>query len=652
MILEWFFLLLLLICASVLILKSIHVSARLKLVIISVWIAVVATAQIWNHHLSLLAIEKRKIADVVPREGRPDGYVSSTKCQACHPGQYATWHQTFHRTMTQFASSQTVKGNFDNQDLELDRELFHLTREDGQFYVDMVEPVWRENERRAASKLSGFGRNLANGPRQKMRVGLLTGSHHMQVYWLATGRGNMQMVFPFAWLIDEKRWMPFDQTFLRDPAMPAQTAIWNYTCIRCHATGGQPRDDAEAGTYDSRVGELGIACEACHGPAQDHVASNGQPLHRYKLHRVGQGDSSIINPARLSSKRASEVCGQCHGIKWTPDTEELSHTGFRFRPGQELAVTTPIIQPSKPETQPWLREWLPANPRFLPDRFWSDGEVRVSGREFNGLIDSPCYQKGDLSCLSCHSLHKSNPDDQLGSGMDGNAACLQCHHQFEGKVQEHTRHSLKSSGSLCYNCHMPHTTYGLLKNIRSHRISSPQISSTVTTGRPNACNLCHLDRTLQWTADYLSLWYKQPKPALEQENKTTSASVLLALKGDAGQRALMAWHMGWDPAKKISGEDWLAPYLAQLLVDPYAAVRYVAARSARSLPESRDVELNFQTAMDSSRLSLMKAWSAGPGSRFERSRPELLIGGPAQIELERFNQLLQKRDNHSMDLQE
>ena len=44
------------------------------------------------------------------------------------------------------------------------------------------------------------------------------------------------------------------------------------------------------------------------------------------------------------------------------------------------------------------------------ERFWSDGMVRVSGREFNGLLDTACYQRGEMSCLSCHSMHQK-PDD-------------------------------------------------------------------------------------------------------------------------------------------------------------------------------------------------------------------------------------------------
>jgi len=54
--------------------------------------------------------------------------------------------------------------------------------------------------------------------------------------------------------------------------------------------------------------------------------------------------------------------------------------------------------------------------------------------------------------------------------------------------------------------------------------------------------------------------------------------------GDAGQRALIAWGMGWEPAQKTSGRDWLYPFLTYGLLDPYAAVRFDAWKSLQTLP--------------------------------------------------------------------
>ncbi len=584
----------------------------------------------------------------VPREGRPDGYVSSDHCQACHPGQYASWHRTFHRTMTQFAGSTSVVGNFDNVTLELAGQKYRLERLGDEFWVEL-------DDSDSVTAARNPARRLGHAPRVKQRVGLVTGSHHLQVYWLPGKHGNLQTVLPFAWLIEDKRWVPFHQTFLRDPALPLQPSVWNLNCIQCHATGGQPRPDLQVKDWDTRSGELGIACEACHGPGEKHVAVNGSPGRRYASHYMDQGDPSITNPARLPSKIASQVCGQCHGIKWIPNREEWRREGFRFRPGQDLATTTPIVRPTKLDEQPWVKAAAMQNPTFLEDHYWSDGMVRVSGREYNGLLESPCHQRGELSCLSCHALHQSAPEDQLAPQMDGNGACLSCHGQFRTELVAHTHHLAGSPGSECYNCHMPHTTYGLLKAIRSHQIDSPSVPATQKTGRPNACNLCHLDQTLGWTAQHLATWYRQPMPELDAVEQNVSAAVVGLLKGDAGQRALIAFSMGWAPAKQAAGTQWLAPYLAQLLDDPYSAVRYIAQRSLKRLPDYQNFAYDFTGSAEHRATAPARALgllTKAEGNRTLRSQPQLFIDTRGELQQDEIRALRQQRDNHSMDLQE
>src|SRR5262249_10045543 len=148
-------------------------------------------------------------------------------------------------------------------------------------------------------------------------------------------------------------------------------------------------------------------------------------------------------------------------------------------------------------------------------------------REFNSLLRSPCYTHGQgartMTCLSCHEMHADADDQrpldewrvhQLKPAMRENAACTQCHAEFTSPeaLSAHTHHAGESSGSSCMNCHMPHTVWGLIKGIRSHEISSPTAQESVRFGRPNACNLCHLDQTLAWTAEHLHAWYGTRKP--------------------------------------------------------------------------------------------------------------------------------------------
>ena len=573
----------------------------------------------------------RSLAALRPTVPQPlfdRGYASSDPCRACHPVEYATWHRSYHRTMTQTATASAVRAPFAGETLVADDgRRYHLRRSGDELWVD----------------ISGLGAR---------RIGMMTGSHHMQAFWIPGGRGNEQIEFPFTYLFDDRRWVSRRDVFLVGREYDKSPSIWNRICVECHVTAGQPRVDASSGVPESRAAELGIACEACHGPAAAHVAANANPLRRETLHQSGGADPTIVNPSRLSAARSSEVCGQCHGIACPPDG--WMQDGIGYRPGQPLAARKQILELASLRASA-CRQQIEADQSFAPSRYWSDGMVRISGREYNGLVASPCYQRGTMTCLSCHSMHDSDPDWQLARDRDGNAACTQCHPAIGDRLEAHTHHAAGSTGSTCYNCHMPHTTYGLLRAMRSHQVSVPRVQATLDTGRPNACNLCHLDRTLAWTAAALTRWYGTPAPRLSEEQRTIAASVLDVARGDAGVRAVTAWSLGWPAAQAASARDWMAPLLIELLGDEYAAVRYVAYRSLRTLPGFEGFAYDYvapEEARFARQREARERWSrmrVGDTSR----RAELLFDGDGRFaggELERL--LAGRRDDDEMFLAE
>jgi len=269
-----------------------------------------------------------------------------------------------------------------------------------------------------------------------------------------------------------------------------------------------------------------------------------------------------------------------------------------------------------------------------------------------------------LSCGSCHTMHKPPADPrpvaewadthQLSAGMSGNGACLQCHPALGDNPTAHTKHQTGSAGSSCYNCHMPYTSYGLLRALRSHQISSPTAAVTVQTGRPNACNLCHLDRTLAWTSDYLERWYGMPPTSLDEDDRTIPASMLGLLRGDAGQRALMAWSMGWPPAQQASGTGWMAPSLSVLMNDPYEAVRFIAYRSLRSLPGFGGFSYDFTGTpqlRSAGVTKVMDVWRRSGSFAPARTAPALLLDADGSMKPD-VTRLLRQRDHRRIDLRE
>jgi hypothetical protein len=202
---------------------------------------------------------------------------------------------------------------------------------------------------------------------------------------------------------------------------------------------------------------------------------------------------------------------------------------------------------------------------------------------------------------------------------------------------------------------MPYTSYGLLKAIRSHQVSSPSVATSLETGRPNACNQCHQDRTMAWAADLLSRWYGVPRPDLPGDEQRIAATALWALRGDAGQRALMAWSYGWEEAHRASGSHWQAPYLAQLLEDRYDAVRFIAHRSLRRLPGFRDFAYDFIGPPDhraEARQRALRVWAGSQGAPGRTFSPAVLVDGQGRVLEAEFQRLWKERDDRPVAIVE
>jgi len=600
------------------------------------------------------------LAAAVPAPVTDGGFTTSARCRACHPAEYSSWHGSFHRTMTQAATPEAVLGSFDGVVLENRGFTHRLFRRGDEFWVEMPDPLWfvdHEPDRSAAP------------PRIEARVVMTTGSHHQQKYWVrrpADARGyrglpdNGALVqLPWVWLVDERRWIPSRDSFLTPPSPEPDTpAVWNTACFPCHSVATQPRFDEEEVAFATHSVELGIACEACHGPAAEHAAANGSPLRRYALHLADgdEGDPTIVNPSRLPPARSAQVCGQCHAFFRPLDMGPWKQTGVAYRAGDDLTETTVTFQLAHDRNDPHLIDELAADPMALEGTFWPDGTIRVTGREYNALLESACFLRGGMTCLSCHSMHGyENSSDQLARGSGGDAPCLECHAGFRDRIEEHTHHPEASAGSRCMSCHMPYTSYGLLTAVRSHRIDSPKVAASSGGGRPNACNLCHLDRSLEWASQQLAAWYGTPPAELGERDREVAAGVAWALSGHAAQRAIAAWHMGYAPAREASGREWMGAYLAFLLADPYVAVRRTAARSLATLPGFADLDPDFvapAAAAARQEREAMTRWQRLVAGRPDRSGSHLLIDPRGAIDEAAFERLLAERDRRPIRISE
>jgi hypothetical protein len=241
----------------------------------------------------------------------------------------------------------------------------------------------------------------------------------------------------------------------------------------------------------------------------------------------------------------------------------------------------------------------------------------------------------------------------LGKKMESNHACVQCHQepQYTEQLESHTHHQQGTAASLCYNCHMPHTSYALMGGIRGHKIDIPRVTTVKQNEKPNACNLCHLDKPLQWTADTLTQWYGHDAIELEPTYQNTAAGIVWIMQGNAIHRTLAAWHMSWEPTRKTSAMKWRFPYLLQLLNDNYSATRYVTWQSLNRIPSFTELQLNDKSydfidppnKRINYQQSLMSRWIKLMGQQAEQ-RSELLIKD-GTLNSDAILKLYQNRDN-------
>jgi predicted CXXCH cytochrome family protein len=564
--------------------------------------------------------------------------------------------------MTREATPEYVKADFNDAVFRHGGVTSHLVRRGDRFFLETVDPEW-------AGKMYSRGVSLekaGEAPRREFSVDRVVGSHWFQQFLHADEEGRYFRL-PVVYHLVERRWIHVSGTFLAPDKgyFFDKFAVWNESCVFCHNTRVAKNPRPAPGRwpgYDTEVAELGIACEACHGPGERHVRAHQNPARRLAQHYAGTADPTIVNPARLPVPRADDVCAACHGgprvprlEAWDPNTQPdpllagLERGRFYHLIFSE-AEKRRVEQGSAPPAGP-------PRPEPPDGRFWGDGTPLTTALEYQGLALSACYQGGrrELRCLTCHSMHQGDPNHQVKDGMRTNEACYGCHEPYRERLAEHTHHPAGSPGSLCANCHMPYQVYSLLTAHRSHRIVVPRVRDSLGTGKPHACNLCHLDKSLGWTAEQLRAWYGTKPEPLDEADRTLASSVLHLTGSDARTRAVVAAAFSWPDAQEASGHDWLVPLLTRALgQERYPAVRYLEERALRSLrgPAAEGYDYEGGPAERAAQLDDLRRRLGDP-PRLDRGRyPYLPLTGAGLLDDEALDRLLRARKDPDVFINE
>ena len=186
-------------------------------------------------------------------------FVGSQACAGCHSTEHSAWQTSQHAHAMAHAGPDTVLGNFADQTFEYAGTGSRFSQRDGRYFVTTDGP---------------------DGTLTEFEVLYTFGIEPLQQYLVDLGGGRLQAL-SIAW--DSRpaeqggqRWFhiyPDEAVTHRDPlhwTQPSQN--WNFMCADCHVTDFRKGYSASADTLDSRWAELGVGCEACHGPASAHLA--------------------------------------------------------------------------------------------------------------------------------------------------------------------------------------------------------------------------------------------------------------------------------------------------------------------------------------------------------------------------------------------
>jgi predicted CXXCH cytochrome family protein len=526
---------------------------------------------------------------------RSSAYVGSTACQSCHEPQYGSWKSTLHVQMTKPIAEAKVLGDFrPGAKLEAYGRAFTMETRDGRYFI-------------AVSK---------NGrPEEKFEVNYTLGARRFQGY-LSTLPDGRIYVLPVFWHNETKRWIDYKEiTPIPDDPDHDLRQIWNVTCVNCHATNLVKHYSAATDTYATTWTEMGIGCEACHGPGQAHIADPGHKM--------------IFSTNAATSRQIFDACGYCHGNK--------NNMFFGFRPGdryEDYALPFLISQP------------IPANDP--QGDFWPDGRPSRFNRP-QALTLTGCFQSGQATCTSCHRMHGSANAHMLkvpvetpegGHTRQSDQLCTQCHAVGAGgpsgaagapigDLSAHTHHAPASQGSRCIECHMSDVNWRLITRRRDHTFQPPVPEMTARYGVPNACTSCHEDKSPEWAATTMDAWYgnrerRQSIVAMADTIYRAGAGDTNALT-DVAQLAVNRSHGALIRASAaefagqlMAGEDrpggaggssvahGVSPAVVNALIgasaDPEAMVRTTAVRSLALTREPRVAPVLAAHLADSARL--------------------------------------------------
>ncbi|TPH15903.1 multiheme c-type cytochrome [Litorilituus lipolyticus] len=400
-------------------------------------------------------------------------YVGVKQCESCHQKEYQAWQGSHHDMSMKHANSASVLGNFTDFKFVENNQANRFYRKENQYWVNIKGP---------------------DGKFHDYQIKYTFGYEPLQQYMVEFDDGRVQLI-PFAWDSRPKsqggqRWFNLYPQFTQNHQEFFWTNTgqnWNYMCADCHSTNVSKNFDVESNSYKTAFSEINVACEACHGPASEHIKWTKQintddnidkgfsrDLSRSVKAWALKDNATTMSPTSIKHSQQNLVCAQCHSRHvQISDKDHIAANEF----GERYMLS--LINSSL---------------------YYPDGQVYDENFVYGSFLQSKMNANG-VVCSNCHDPHSA----QLTLPQE--VICLQCHQADNYANKKHHNHKESSAGAQCVNCHMPETTYMQVDNRRDHGWHIPRPDFAQQFNTPDSCLTCHQDKDSQWSDKHVLSWF-------------------------------------------------------------------------------------------------------------------------------------------------
>ncbi|WP_293385383.1 cytochrome c3 family protein [Phenylobacterium sp.] len=314
-------------------------------------------------------------------------------------------------------------------------------------------------------------------------IAFVYGSGWKQRYFHKVGKDYFP--YPIQWDVTNKTWLPYHvpdvggdwwAKFYPDPKGDNSGRPTGPLCDGCHSVNYDIKTQA--------VAEWNVGCEACHGPGSAHAAHPAA--------------ANVVNPGRQDYVSANDTCIRCHS-QGQPLGNPIAGKYYDWPVGYQAGLKLSDF---------WKLEDHKLGE--LTFTHYPDGTAHKNRMQGNDFIQSLMYARG-VTCFSCHDPHGTQNEAMLKK--PASEVCLTCHSPNgrngprAASIEAHTHHAAGSAGDQCVACHMPKIEQTVAKvNVASHTFRFVPPAQTDKLGVPNACNVCHTDKTTAWATAAIATW--------------------------------------------------------------------------------------------------------------------------------------------------